>query len=99
MDVKEEIGITDNGVLASGEIDIGRDLISLDLVYGEVVHILENPISTATVHIRGNLDDIGIGLHPGSRGDDETTHVLRKIMIGPQSPQRRHGLEMLSWML
>jgi len=32
-----------------GEIDTDRDLISLDLNYGEVVHIPGNSISTKTV--------------------------------------------------
>ena len=58
--------MTNNERSASGEIDMGRDLISLDLGYGEVVHIPENPISIETVHIRGDLDDIGTGLPPGS---------------------------------
>ena len=91
--------MTNNGRLASGEIDMVRDLISLDLDYGEVVHIPENPVSTETVHIRGDLDDIGIGLPPGSRGNAETTHILEKIKLGTQSPQRKGGLKMLSWML
>ena len=91
--------MTNNRRSASGEIDMGRDLISPDLDYGKVVHIPENPISTKTVHIRGDLDDIGTGLPPGSRGNAETAHVLGKIKLGTQSPQRKGGLEMLPWML
>ena len=36
--------MTNNGRLAMGEIDMGRDLISPDLGYGEVVHIPRNPL-------------------------------------------------------
>ena len=43
--------MTKNGRLTTGEIDIGRDLISPDLNYGEFVHILENPIGIETVRI------------------------------------------------
>ena len=58
--------MTNNGRSATGEIDMGRDLISLDLSYGVVVHILGNPISIETVHIHGDLDDIGAGHSPKS---------------------------------
>ena len=91
--------MTNNGRSTSGEIDMGRDLISPDLGYGEVVHIPENPISTETAHIRGDLDDIGTDLSPESRGNAETAHVLGKIKLGTQSPRRKGGLEMLPWML
>ena len=91
--------MTNNGRSASGEIDMGRDLISPDLGYDEVIYIPKNPISTETIHIRRDLDDIGTGLPPGSRGNAETTHVLGKIKLGTQSPRRKGGLEMLSWML
>ena len=49
-----------------GEIDMGRGLISLDLGNGEVVHIPRNPVSTETVRIRGDPDDIGTGHFPES---------------------------------
>jgi len=91
--------MTNNGRLASGEIDMVMDLISLDLDYGEIVHIPENPVNTETVHIRGDLDDIGIGLPLGSRGNVETAHILGKIKLGTQSPRRKGGLKMLSWIL
>ena len=58
--------MTGNRRLELGEIDTEKDLISPDLDYDEVVHIPENPISIETVHIRGDLDDIGTGLPPGS---------------------------------
>ena len=91
--------MTNNGRSASGEIDMGRDLISPDLGYDEVIYIPKNPISTETIHIRRDLDDIGTGLPPGSQGNAETAHVLGKIKLGSQSPRRKGGLEMLSWML
>ena len=78
---------------------MGRDLISPDLDYGKVVHIPENPVNTKTVHIRGDLNDIGTGLPSGSRGNAETVHILGKIKLGTQSPQRRGGLEMPPWRL
>ena len=59
--------MTNNGRLAMGEIDMGRDLISLDLGYCEVIHIPGNPISAETIHIRGDLNNIGTGLPPESR--------------------------------
>ena len=39
-----------------GEIDTERDLISLDLDYGEVVHIPGNPIGTEIVHTQKGPD-------------------------------------------
>ena len=87
--------MTNNGRSTSGEIDMGRDLISLDLGYSKVVHIPKNPISTESVHIRGDLDSIGTSLPPGNRGNIETAHVLGKIKLGTQSPRRKDGLEML----
>ena len=91
--------MTNNGRLATGEIHRGRDLINSDLGYDEVVHILVNPISTETVHIHEDLDDIGIGLPLGSQGSAEIAHILGRINLGTQSPQRRGGLEMPPWML
>ena len=84
--VREKTEMTNNKRLASGEIDMGWDLISLDLDYSEVIHILENPISTETVHVRWDLDDIGTGLPLGSQGNTEIAHVLRRINLGTQSP-------------
>ena len=91
--------MTSNRRSKLGEIDIERDLISPDLDYDEVVHILVNPISTETIHIREDLDDIGIGLPLGSQGSAEIAHILGRINLGTQSPQRRGGLEMPPWML
>ena len=65
-----------------GEIDMGKDLISPDLGNGEVVHIPKNPVSTETVHIRGDLDDIGTGHSSGSQGNAEIAHVLGRIKLG-----------------
>ena len=64
-----------------GQIDIWRDLISPDLDCGEVVHIPENPISTETVHIRRDLNEIGTGLPLESQGNTETAHILEKIKL------------------
>ena len=69
-----------------GEIDMGKDLISPDLGNGEVVHIPKNPVSTETVHIRGDLDDIRTGHSPGSQGNAKIAHVLGRIKLGIQSP-------------
>ena len=74
--------MTNNGRSATGEIDMGRDLISPDLSYGDVVHIPGNPVSTETVHIHGDLDDIGTGHSPGSQGNAEIAHVLGRIKLG-----------------
>ena len=49
-----------------GKIDTKRDLISLDLDCCEVVHIPGNPVSTKTVRIRGDPDDIGTSHSPES---------------------------------
>ena len=81
-----------------GEIDTERNLISLDLDYGEVVHIPENPIGIETVRIREGLDEIGIGLPPGNRGNVETVHILRKIKLKTRSPRKKGDLGMLPWM-
>ena len=81
-----------------GEIDIERDLISPDLDYDEVVHILENPTSTEIVCIREGLDEIGTGLPPGDRGNAETVHILGKIKLGTHSPRKKGDLGMLLWM-
>ena len=78
---------------------MGRDLISPNHNNGEVVHIPENPVSTETVHIHRDLDDIGAGHSPESQGNAEITHILGKIKLGTQSPQRRGGLEMPPWRL
>ena len=78
--------MTGNRRSESGEIDTKRDLISLDLDYSEVIHIPGNPISTETVHVRWDLDDIGTGLPLGSQGNTEIAHVLRRINLGTQSP-------------
>ena len=91
--------MTKNGRSATGGIDMARDLISPDLGNGKVVHIPWNPISTETVHIRGDLDDIGISQSPRSQGNAEIAHVLGRIKLGIQSPQRKGGLKMPLWML
>ena len=77
---------------------MGRGLISPDLRNGEVVHIPENPVSIETVHIRGDLNDIGTDHSPESQGNAEIAHVLERIMSGIQSPQMKGGLVMLPWM-
>ena len=77
------------------EIDMERDLISPDLDYGEVVHIPENPTGIETVCIREGLDEIGIGLPPGNRGNVETVHILRKIKLKTRSPRKKGDLGML----
>ena len=58
--------MTNNGRSTTGKINMGRDLISPDLNNGKVVHIHGNPVSTETVHIHGDLDDIGAGHSPKS---------------------------------
>ena len=87
--------MTKNGRSVIGEIDMRRDLISLDLGNGEVVHIPGNPVSTEIIHIREDLDDIGTSHFPGSQGNAGITHVLRRIKLGIQSSQRKGSLEML----
>ena len=91
--------MTKKGRSTTGEIDMGWGLISLDLGNGEVIHIPKNPVSTETVHIRGDLDDIGISQSPRSQGNAEIAHVLGRIKLGIQSPQRKGGLKMPLWML
>ena len=81
-----------------GEIDTERDLISLDLDYGEVVHIPRNSISTKTVRTREGLDEIGAGLPPGNRGNIETIHILGKIKGETRFPWKKGNLGMLPWM-
>ena len=71
--------MTGNRRTGLGEIDTKRDPISLDLDYGEVVHIPGNLIGTETVCTREGLDEIGIGLPPRNRGNAETVHILGKI--------------------
>lgn len=78
---------------------MGRDLICPDLNNGEVVHIPKNPVSTETAHIRGDLDDIRTGHSSESQGNAKITHVLGRIKLGTQSPQRRGSLEMPPWIL
>ena len=87
-----------NSRLELGGIDMERDLISLDLDYGEVVHILENPIGTETVHIREGLNEIGTGLPLGNQGNAGTIRILRKIKLETRSPQKKGDLRMLPWM-
>ena len=65
-----------------GEIDMGKDLISPDLGNGEVVHIPKNPVSTETVHIRGDLEDIRTGPRPGNWGNAKIAHVLGRTKLG-----------------
>ena len=91
--------MTSNRRSVTGEIDMGRDLISLDLGYGKIVHILGNPINTKTVHIHRDLEDIRTGPCPGNQGNAEIAHVLGRTKLGTQSPWRRDGLEMPSWTL
>ena len=91
--------MTKKGRSTTREIDMGQGLISPDLGNGEVVHIPRNPISTETVHIHEDLDDIRTGHFPESQGNAEITHVLGRIKSGIQSPQRKGGLVMLPWML
>ena len=62
-----------------GEIDMKRDQISLDLDYGEVVHILGNPIDTEIVRTRVGLNEIETGLPPENQGNAETVYILGKI--------------------
>ena len=90
--------MTSNRRSKLGEIDIERDLISPDLDYDEVVHILKNPTSTETVCIREGLDEIGTGLTLGNRGNIETIHILRKIKLETLSPRKKGDLGMLPWM-
>ena len=78
--------MTKNGRSATGGIDMGRDLISPDLGNGEGVHIPGNPVSTETIHICGDLDDVGISQSPKSQGNAEIAHVLGRIKLGIQSP-------------
>ena len=96
---RRETEITKSERSATREIDMRRDLISPDLGNGEVVHIPGNPVNTETVHIRGDLDDIGTGHSPRSQGNIEIAHVLGRIKLGTQSPRRRGGLETPPWML
>ena len=77
---------------------MGKDLISLDLDFSVVIHILENPIDTETVHIRWDLDEIGTSLPPGSQGNAEIAHILRKIKLETQFLRRKGDLGMLLWM-
>ena len=77
---------------ATGEIDMERDLISPDLGYDEVVHILRKPISTETVHIRRDLEDIGTGLPPRNQGNTKIAHFLGRTRLGTQSPWRKVSL-------
>jgi len=78
---------------------MGQGLISSDLGNGEVVHIPRNPVSTETVHICEDLDDIRTGHFPESQGNAEIAYVLGRIKLGIQSPQRKGSLVMLPWML
>ena len=71
--------MTSNRRTGLGEIDTKRDPISLDLDYGEVIHIPGNTIGIETVRTREGLDEIGTGLLLGNRGNAETVHILRKI--------------------
>ena len=71
--------MTGNRRTRLGEIDMKRDLISLDLDCCEVVHIPGNPIGTETVRTREGLDEIRTGLPPRNRGNTETVHTLGKI--------------------
>ena len=89
--------MTNNRRSESGEIDMGRGLISPDLDYGEVVHIPENPIDTETVRIREGLDEIGTGLPPENRGNVETVHILGKVRLETRSPRKKGDLRMLPW--
>ena len=81
-----------------GEIDMERGLISPDLNYGKVIHIPENSIDTKTVRIQEGLNEIGIGLPPGNRGNAETVHTLGKIKLGTCSPWKKGDPGMLLWM-
>ena len=81
-----------------GEIDTERDLISLDLDYGEVVHIPGNSINTKTVRTREGLNEIGAGLPPENWGNVKTVHILKKIKGETRSPQKKGNLGMLPWM-
>ena len=81
--------MTGNRRTRLGEIDTKRDPISLDLDYGEVVHIPGNPISTEIVRTREGLDEIGTGLLPRNRGNVETVHILGKSSEGLTLPGRK----------
>jgi len=74
--------MTSNRRSVTGEIDMGRDLISLDLGYGEVVHIPRNPINIETVHTHGDLEDIRTGPRPGNWGNAKIAHVLERTKLG-----------------
>ena len=65
-----------------------RDLISLDLDYGKVVHIPNNPIGTETVRIREDLDKVVTDLPLGGRGNAETAHILGKFKLETRSPRK-----------
>ena len=90
--------MTGNRRLELGEIDTERDLISPDLDYGEVVHILENPIGTETIRIRESLDEIGTDLPPGNWGNTKTVHIFGKIKLETRSPRKKGNLGMPPWM-
>ena len=90
--------MTSNKRSELGEIDMERDLINPDLNYGKVVHIPKNPIGTETIYIREGLDEIGIGLPPGNRGNVEFAHILGKVKLEIRSPRKKVFLSMLQWM-
>ena len=71
--------MTSNRRMGSGEIDMKRDPISLDLDCNGVVHIPGNHIGTETICTREGFDEIGTGLPPGKQGNAEAVHILRKI--------------------
>ena len=71
--------MTCNRRMGLREIDMKRDLISLDLNSGEVVHILGNPIGTETVRTQEGLNEIGTDLPPGNQGNTKAVHILGKI--------------------
>ena len=58
--------MTKKGGPTVGEINMGQGLISLVLVNGKVIHIPRNPVSTETIRIHKDPDDIGIGHAPKS---------------------------------
>ena len=90
--------MTSNRRSELGEIDMERGLISLDLDYGKVVHIPENPIDTEIVRIQEGLNEIGIDLLPENRGNVETVHTLKKIKLGTRSSRKKGDPGMLLWM-
>ena len=91
--------MTKKGRSTTGEIDMGRGLISPGLGNGEVDRIPGNPVSTEIVRIREDLNDIGTGHSPKSWGNAEIVQVPGRIRPGIRSHQGKGDLVMLLWTL